>query len=142
MRILRHPDEVLTFSRCASSPPPPWMEELICQRLAELTAEGDPMEELVLFVIADSDTTLADIESVLGHPVLTEDAHPLWEVLERHAHGWEWVFVLHDSGYGAIVLVPDSPDTDLAVLNLCRAHSTAHAVDDAHAMTSREGDWS
>ena len=142
MRILRHPDEVLAFSRSASSPP--WMVELISQRLAELTADGDPMEDLLLFVIADHHTTLADIESVLGHPVLNEAGRPLWEVLEAHPQGYEWVFVLQSSGYGAIVLLPNSPDTDSAVLNLCRFQplfqSRSHSVGtvsvstDAHVM--------
>ena len=142
MRILRHPDEVLAFSLCASSPP--WMVELMSQRLSELLADGDAMEELVCFVIADTHTTLADIESVLGHPVLSDAGHPLWEVLEAHPQGYEWVFVLHDSGYGAIVLVPNSPDTDSAVLNLCRFQSrfqsrsrsvgTGEMSTDAHAM--------
>lgn len=57
MRVLRHPDEVLAFSQCPSSPQ--WMVELIGQRLAELTADGNAMEELVCVVIVDAGTTLA-----------------------------------------------------------------------------------
>jgi len=52
MHILRHPDEVLAFSQCPSSPP--WMVELMSQRLSELLADGDAMEDLVMFVIADT----------------------------------------------------------------------------------------
>ena len=126
MRVLRHPHEVLAFSQCPSSPP--WMVELIGQRLAELTADGDPMEGLVCFVIADAGTTLSDIESVFGHPVLSDSGHPLWEVMERHSQGWEWVLVLHDNGYGAIVLVPDSPETTLELLGLCRLQSRLHSM--------------
>ena len=49
------------------------------------------MEELVRFVIVDSDTTLADIESGLDRSVLDHKGHPSWEVLEAHPEGWEWV---------------------------------------------------
>ena len=135
MHILRHPDEVQAFSQCPSSPS--WMVDLIRQRLAELLADGDDMEDLVCFVIADGDTTLSDIESVLGHPVVNESGHPLWEVLETHSQGYEWVFVLHDSGYGAIVLVPDSANTDAEVLNLCRFQSRLHSTADAHDMRKK-----
>lgn len=120
------------------------MVELISQRLTELTADGDAMEDLVCFVIVDSDTRLSDIESALNRPVLSADGRPMWEVLQARPDGFEWVFVLHDSGYGAIVLVPDCPETDAQVLELCRLHSVGAVAmgADTHAMASVEGEQS
>lgn len=71
---------------------------------------------------------------------LNEVGHPLWEVLDAHPNGFEWVFVLHDSGYGAIMLVPDGPDTDAELMKLCRSYAARHVglTADVHAMASVE----
>lgn len=48
-----------------------------------------------------------------------------WEFID-HLDGWfEAVFVISDDGFGHVVLIPDQPDTNDALLNICRANITA-----------------
>ena len=41
---------------------------------------------------------------------------------------FEFVFVLSDSGYAEVLLVPERPDTDETLLGLCRRYATPVAV--------------
>ena len=47
-----------------------------------------------------------------------------WEFITSHPGGWyAAVFVVSDDGAGHVVLVPDRPDIDPALLDLCRANA-------------------
>lgn len=83
-----------------------------------LARYADLMELAELFIVEPTDT-LADLEHARGWSF--ED----WEFIHHHhAGGWfEAVFVLSQDGAGHIVFIPDRPDTDPALLELCRTHS-------------------
>ncbi len=82
-----------------------------------LARYADLMDLAEIFIVQPTDT-LADLEHARGWPFET------WEFIHRHPSGWyEAVFVLSQDGAGHVVFVPDRPDTDPAVLQLCRANS-------------------
>lgn len=101
----------------------------IIKTVAALNAVTDPslhpllaryadMVDLAELFIVEPPDTLDAIQRARGWSF--ED----WEFIHHHASGWyEAVFVLSDDGFGHVVLVPDHPDTDPAVLQLCRDHS-------------------
>jgi hypothetical protein len=79
----------------------------------------DLMELAEIFIVEPSDT-LATLEHARGWPF--ED----WEFISHHPSGWfEAIFVLSQDGSGHVVFVPDRPDTDPALLELCHDHSDA-----------------
>lgn len=120
MHILRHAPEVSAY---IETQPQGDIPTLIQQRLEELLADDiDTMEALVFFVVLEPEDTQVDLEAVLGIPLHTPTGHPLWECLEAHPDCYEMVFVLDDSGYGAIVLVPNQSTTDQHLLTLCAHH--------------------
>lgn len=119
MQILRHPSEELAF---VERNPDPCIAALIQQRMQELVDEDTTMEELVVFVILESDDGIEQLQAQLNMHVMTPAGYPLWEVIEEHATCYEMVFVLSSSGYGALVFAPkvgSAPD----ILALCREHA-------------------
>jgi len=117
MQILRRASEVMAFQHPRAS-----IVRLLSQRLSELTAEGDDFEEIAFFIVLDRGDGLPDDEPAMPFPWMTDCGRPLWEVIEAHPDCYELVFVLDDSGYGAIVIAPRG-DADPAVLELCRRHA-------------------
>ncbi len=105
---------------------------LIITNLAALEAVSEPtlrphleryadlLDLAVVFIVEPGDT-LATLEHARGWPF--ED----FEFIHHHQpDGWfEAVFVLSQDGAGHVVFVPDRPDTDPALLGLCRASSDA-----------------
>lgn len=77
---------------------------------------ADLLDLAELFIVEPTDT-LADVDYARGWPF--ED----WEFM-HHSSGWfEAVFVLGQDGSGHVVFVPDRPDTDPTLLDVCRANS-------------------
>lgn len=109
-------------------------------RLAQLVEYLDdlPLADLATFHVAEPGDTLASLAAQTGLPIghgWCDDAPygtpafaPAWDVLERHdteaGAVFEFVFVLSDSGYAEVLLVPDRPDTDEMLLALCRRYAT------------------
>lgn len=79
----------------------------------------DLMDLAKIFIVEPGDT-LATLSVARHQPF------ELWEFISSHPGGWyEAVFVLSDDGAGHVVLVPDRPDIDPALLDLCRANASA-----------------
>lgn len=102
---------------------------LIIKTVAALNAVNDPslrpilehyadlMDLAELFIVEPTDT-LAELEHARGWPF--ED----FEFIHHHASGWfESVFVIGQDGSGHVIFVPDRPDTDPTLLQLCRDNS-------------------
>ena len=74
------------------------------------------MDLAQIFIVHPCDT-LASLAVTRNQPF------DCWEFITSHPGGWyEAVFVLSDDGAGHIVLVPDRPDIDPALLDLCRTN--------------------
>lgn len=117
---------------------------VLALRLAQLAAYLDdfPLDDLATFHVAEPGDTLASLATQTGLPIAhgwcddapygTPGFAPAWDVLERHdteAGGvFEMVFVLSDSGYAEVLLVPDRSDTDETLLALCRRYAMPVAV--------------
>lgn len=135
MQVLRHAHGVTAFIH---SQPTSEISTLIQRRLAELLDDDTAMEELVFFVIPESNDTLVDLEAHLGTPICTPDGYPLWEVIDSHLTCFEMVFVLESSGYGALVLVPHL-DANTELLTLCRSHAI-QAAETAFSLSTENGE--
>lgn len=113
---------------------------VLALRLAQLAEFLDDyaLAELATFHVADPGDTLTSLAAQTGLPIAhgwcddapygTPGFAPAWDVLERHdteaGAVFEFVFVLSDSGYAEVLLVPDRPDTDETLLALCRRYAT------------------
>ena len=77
----------------------------------------DMMDLAQIFILQPGDT-LASLAEARNQPFAD------WEFITSHPSGWyEAVFVLSDDGAGHVVLVPDRPDINPALLALCRANA-------------------
>lgn len=101
---------------------------VLALRLAQLAEFLDDyaLAELATFHVAEPGDTLASLAVQTRLPIAhgwcddapygTPGFAPAWDVLERHdteaGAVFEFVFVLSDSGYAEVLLVPDRPDTD------------------------------
>ena len=104
------------------------MQAVIQQRLIELSEYQQPLDELVEFWLLDGSDTGAALEVPTGRPVMTGWSSPggsflpSWDSLVSHPSCFEMVFVLDDSGYGAVFWIPKS-SADPALLELCSKHA-------------------
>jgi hypothetical protein len=119
MHVLRHPDEVLAFIESYSDP---CVTTLVKKRMEELTDENISMEELVVFVILESDDGIEQLQNQMNIQIMTDLGSSLWEVIEEHATCYELVFVLSSSGYGILVFAPKA-ECAADILDLCREHA-------------------
>lgn len=85
----------------------------ILKRYQPLMADG-PLARL--FVLHPGDR-MTDLEESRGRPF------QLWEFIEAQDGWYEAVFVLSDDGFGHVVLIPDSDDTDPHLLTICRENA-------------------
>jgi hypothetical protein len=108
---------------------------VLALRLAQLAVYLDdlPLDELVTFHIAEPGDTLSSLAAQTGLPVgqgWCDDTPygapgfaPAWDVLERHDAEDGAVFVLADSGYSEVLLVPDQLDMDETLRAMCRTYA-------------------
>ena len=113
---------------------------VLALRLAQLAEFLDDyaLAELATFHVTEPGDTLASLAAQTRLPIAhgwcddapygTPDFAPAWDVLERHdteaGAVFELVFVMSDSGYAEVLLVPDRPDRDEMLLALCRRYAT------------------
>ncbi len=68
--------------------------------------------------------TVADLERYLGFPVLGDAAFPP-EWVQDWGFAWECCWILDDSGFGHIAIVPKQLGIDAGLMKLCAAHTSA-----------------
>ncbi|UNG18468.1 hypothetical protein [Stutzerimonas zhaodongensis] len=131
MKVVRDPRQLTSF-------PPSLVKRLLKQHLINLS-QNEPYDPDVhgFFVVAERGDDIDQIERVSGCALREswfEDCFfgdegfiPRWEWLEYHADRnggascYEIVFILNDSGFGAVIIVPDEPGIDPVLLSLCRS---------------------
>jgi len=122
MIILNNSDLVPTISD-------PNIRQLVQRRFVQLGEEGN-----CLIVIEPNDS-IAEIDQVLGHPVLHNllndipfghpDYSPSYEVLEDHGQCYEMVFIFCDDGGGVALFIPKDKGVNSCLLRLCEENAVA-----------------
>lgn len=122
------------MARALALPLEPDLHELLSLRRDQLLEHSDyDLGELAQFLVAEPADTVAAIEGVVGVPLATNlvDSSKYgdpsftdnFEYVERHGAWFEAVTIVSDDGYGIVLLVPDRPDIDPALLGLVRDHA-------------------
>jgi len=99
---------MLTLTTWAALEAVPFAHALLADRLADF--RDLPLSDLCTVLVVEPGDTLADLGPALEP-----------EYVAHHTGWYELVTVDSDDGFGRVVLVPDRPDIDAAILNLCRA---------------------
>ena len=89
---------------------------LLVQVLQRMT-QGEPYDSAThgYFLMVEAGDRLDELSRTIGR-VVEEGS---WEYLDEHPGCFEMVFVLADSGYGVVVIIPKDPQVDPALLQLC-----------------------
>jgi hypothetical protein len=114
------------MARALDSPLDPELKQLLrdhAERLAEYDDYG--LEEMAEFLIVEAGDTVELLQITRDQPILTPEAtdfaHPV-ELITRHQHWIEAVFILSDDGFGLVLLVEQSGNADAALLTVCNRH--------------------
>lgn len=122
------------MARALALPLEPELLELLALRRDQLLEHDEyDLGELAHFLVAEPADTVAAIEGVVGVPLATNlvDSSKYgetgftanFEYVERHGAWFEAVTIVSDDGFGIVLLVPDRPDIDPALLGLVRDHA-------------------
>lgn len=108
------------------------LKQLLATRRDQLQEHCDEdLGELAHFIVAEAGDTLPAIEGAAGVGLATNLVDGTrhgepgfvdnFEFVQRHPGGWfEAVVILSDDGFGLVLLVPDQPGIDPALLRLVR----------------------
>lgn len=109
---------------------------LLQRRRTQLGYDND-LSDMAHFVIVQPGDTLEELEWLLGFSVFQNpvdgshfgepDFSPGWEWIEDHGFCFEFVFIMDDSGFGHVVLVPKAQGVDATLLEFCAAYASEHA---------------
>jgi hypothetical protein len=123
MLVLRDPET-------AESIPSPAIRQFINERI-ELMTDGEPYDsnQHGFFIVIEVGDQADEVALATGCPLLQschgkaqlgdEDFLPLFEYVAEHDGFYELVYIVNDSGFAYIVLVPDSPGIDPRLAKLC-----------------------
>ena len=129
-----------TMEFALSCPLDPFLKQLLLKRLDMLAEFSDfDLSELAHFVVVEPGDTIATVEAELGFSPFVNfvdgarypDAafESSWEWLVAHGSWYELCYALSDSGFGIILLVPNRPDVEPALLELFDAFATWRSND-------------
>jgi hypothetical protein len=108
------------------------LRALLTERIQQITNawEDIDLSDLTHFLIIQAGDTAADAEHELGWSLLVNPVDgarfgepaftPSWEWIEDHGGWFEAVFIISDDGFGVSLFIQDHPETDPALLALCR----------------------
>ena len=93
------------------------------------------LADLARFAVVQPGDTPANLENAIGFSVFVNPAddsrevepgwQPGWEWIEDQGFAWELCFIMDDSGFGHVVIIPKADGVDATLLNLCATY--AHA---------------
>jgi hypothetical protein len=108
------------------------LKELLRLRRDQL---GGAITDQAHFAIVQPSDTAADLERTLGFSVFENpvdgshfgdpDWSPGWEWIEDHGFAYELCFIMDDSGFGHVVIIPKQQGVDSELLNLCQQYASA-----------------
>ena len=94
------------------------LKALLRLRAKQLTKHQpqEDLADLAHFAIVEAGDTPVDLERAIGFSIFQNPAdgsrmgepdwQPGWEWIEDHGFAWELCFILDDSGFGHVVIVP------------------------------------
>jgi hypothetical protein len=125
-----------SLSRALELPIDERIRRLLHKRRIQLGYDND-LTEMAHFVVMELGDALEKLEQVLSFSVFQNladgsclgdpDFSPGWEWIEDHGFAWEFVFIMDDSGFGHVVIVPKAQGVDEELLSLCAAYASEHA---------------
>lgn len=106
------------LARALDSPIDPALKRLLMLRRDQLLSDTDyDLADLAHLICVEPADTTAEIEAVAGWPVISS---PAFEWVMDHDGILEAPVILDDSGYGIVLMVPQVPGVDPALLSLLR----------------------
>jgi hypothetical protein len=105
-------------------------------QLAKDQPEED-IAELAHFAIVQPGDTPAHLENAIGFSIFQNPADgsrlgdpdftPGWEWMQDHGFAYELCFIMDDSGFGHVVIIPKMKRIAGDFLDFCRQHASEHA---------------
>jgi hypothetical protein len=107
---------VLRDTEAIQSLPFPAIRQFINERI-ELMRDGETYDpdNHGFFIVIEVGDQADEVAEATGCPLLT----PLFEYVEAHDGFYEIVYIVNDSGFAYIVIVPDCPGIDPRLAKLC-----------------------
>jgi hypothetical protein len=122
------------LERALSSPIHERIKRLLKLRRDQL---GGDIGDLAHFAIVQSGDTPANLENAIGFSIFQNPADgsrvgdpafaPGWEWIQDHGFAYELCFIMDDSGFGHIVIIPKEQGVDPGLLNFCQQYASEHA---------------
>jgi hypothetical protein len=110
------------------------LKELLRRRATQLG--GDIADQAHFAIVQPSDTP-DDLERAIGFSVFRNpadgsrlgepDFSPGWEWIEDHGFAFELCYIMDDSGFGHVAIVPKADGIAAELLNLCRTYAPERA---------------
>jgi hypothetical protein len=98
----------------------PAVAPFIARRLEELAEYEDcELSELLNIVVVEPQDSLDQVSAALGFEAGDRTA----EVIEAHYGWYELTYLLGDDGFGVVLYVPDTPDIDPRLRELCSSQT-------------------
>ena len=125
-----------SLSRALRSPIDPRLRRLLRKRRDQLGRDY-PLEELAQFVAIEVGDTPADLERTIGFSIFQNPADgsrhgdldftPGTEWIQDHGFAYELCFIMDDSGFGYVVIVPKADGVDPKLLEFCAMYAAEDA---------------
>jgi hypothetical protein len=115
------------------------LKMLLHLRCTQLQADqpGEDIAELVHFVVVQPGDTPTDLEQTIGFSIFQNaadgsrlgdaDFSPGWEWMQDHGFAYELCFIMDDSGFGHVVIIPKQQGVDVTLLDFCQHYASANA---------------
>lgn len=120
--------------RALSSPLDQRIKRLLVLRREQL---GGDITDQAHFAIVQPADTAPDLERMIGFSIFRNPADgssvgdpeftPGWEWMRDHGWGWEQAWIMDDSGFAHVVIIPKEQGVDPQLLNFCQQYASEHA---------------
>jgi hypothetical protein len=110
MIILRDPQQLSQITQ-------PDIKAFLRQRFRDFEPY-DP-DEHGFFLLVEPNDSIAALETETGYSLLD----PCFEYIADHGHFFEMTYLITDSGFGLIVIIPNAESIDSRLLELCTEYA-------------------
>ena len=109
------------------------IKRLLSERRKQL---GDVTGQAHFTIVQQGDTP-ADLERTIGFSIFQNPADgaregdpdftPGWEWIQDHGWGWEQAWIMDDSGFAHVIIIPKEQGVSHELLNFCQQYASEHA---------------